>query len=74
MTDRYLYWQQQLQQANDVMALFGAAAMALVGAWYLLSLTPPAVRMHLQRLYMIGGYVLFVFGLIIAWQLTGGKP
>lgn len=74
MTEKYFYWLSQQAARDDTLWTLALLALSLVAAWELLRFAPPRLAAGLRPLYLAGGAVLFLAGLLIPYLATGGKP
>jgi len=72
MTIKYFYWLGQQQARDDTLWRLALIAIGLVAAWDLLRYVSPAWAARLRPLYLIGGILLFVAGMLIPFISTGG--
>lgn len=74
MTEKYYYWLTKQAERDAMLLQLALIAIALVAAWELLRLAPPGWAARLRPIYMVGGAILFLAGLIIPYISTGGQP
>lgn len=74
MTEKYTYYVFQQAQRDQTLWTLALLALCLVAAWELLAFAPPHLARWLRPLYLAGGAVLYLAGLIIPYIATGGKP